>query len=102
MGNGVGAKGRLKQPPRKGSRSLLDVVHAEGDHAADVVIVDPGDDWIIPDRNEHMAVDYSLFAGMGCLGRHRTVLLRGAVAYEDGKILDDARRGVFLRGSLPA
>ena len=31
-----------------------------------------------------------------------TVLLRGAVAYEDGKILDDARRGVFLRGSLPA
>jgi len=30
------------------------------------------------------------------------VLLRGAVAYEDGKILDDARRGVFLRGSLPA
>ena len=46
--------------------------------------------------------DYSLFAGMGCLGRHRTVLLRGAVAYEDGKILDDARRGVFLRGSLPA
>lgn len=69
---------------------------------ADVVIVDPGDDWIIPDRNEHMAVDYSLFAGMGCLGRHRTVLLRGAVAYEDGKILDDARRGVFLRGSLPA
>ncbi|MFQ9491109.1 MAG: hypothetical protein ACLR0N_09425 [Bilophila wadsworthia] len=61
-----------------------------------------GDDWIIPDRNEHMAVDYSLFAGMGCLGRHRTVLLRGAVAYEDGKILDDARRGVFLRGSLPA
>ena len=69
---------------------------------ADVVIVDPGDGWIIPDRNEHMAVDYSLFAGMGCLGRHRTVLLRGAVAYEDGKILDDARRGVFLRGSLPA
>ena len=68
---------------------------------ADVVIVDPGDDWIIPDRNEHMAVDYSLFAGMGCLGRHRTVLLRGAVAYEDGKILDDARRGVFLHGSLP-
>ena len=47
-------------------------------------------------------MDYSLFAGMGCLGRHRTVLLRGAVAYEDGKILDDARRGVFLRGSLPA
>ena len=69
---------------------------------ADVVIVDPGDGWIIPDRNEHMAVDYSLFAGMGCLGRHRTVLLRGAVAYEDGKILDDARRGVFLRGSLSA
>ena len=31
-----------------------------------------------------------------------TVLLRGAVAYEDGKILDDARRGVFLRGSLSA
>ena len=27
---------------------------------ADVVIVDPGDGWIIPDRNEHMAVDYSL------------------------------------------
>ena len=39
MGNGVGAEGRLKQPPRKGSRSLLDVVHAEGDHAADVVVV---------------------------------------------------------------
>ena len=68
---------------------------------ADVVIVDPGEDWIVPDKNEHMAVDYSLFAGMRCLGRQRTVLLRGEVAYEDGHILDGTRRGAFLRGSLP-
>lgn len=69
---------------------------------ADAVIVEPGADWIIPEKNEHMAVDYSLFAGRPCLGRHRTVLLRGRVAYDRGRILDDARRGVFLPGRLPA
>ena len=68
---------------------------------ADAVIVEPGADWIIPEKNENMAVDYSLFAGKPCLGRHRTVLLRGRVAYDQGRILDDARRGVFLPGCRP-
>lgn len=64
---------------------------------ADAVIVEPGESWIIPDRNEHMAVDYSLFAGMQCLGKHRTVLLRGAVVYDRGTLLN-TRHGVFLPG----
>lgn len=69
---------------------------------ANVIIIDPGGDWTTPDRNEHMAVDCNLFAGMDCLSRRRTMLLRGVITHEDGKILDDARRGVFLCGNLPA
>ena len=69
---------------------------------ADAVIVEPGADSIIPRKTSTWPWTTDLFAGKPCLGRHRTVLLRGRVAYDQGRILDDARRGVFLPGCRPS
>lgn len=57
------------------------------------IFVDPGEEWIVPDRNESMAVDSFSRAYLASAGSDRTI--RGEVS-ESGKIRADTRRGIFL------
>lgn len=65
---------------------------------ADMVLVDPGLPLAVPERNPHLTVDYSLFAGRQCLGGPVTVLRRGEIVCERGKITG-AQPGRFLPAS---
>lgn len=53
---------------------------------ADMVLVDPGWPRKIPERDPHLAVDYSLFAGRQCFGGPVAVLRRGKIVCERGKM----------------
>ena len=78
--------------PRKGS--------LEPGADADIVLFDPGAEWIIPDQNPHLAVDYSLFAGRVCKGRPDKVFLRGHLVADGEKLVESRPRGGFVPGKL--
>lgn len=63
---------------------------------ADIVIFDPDDTGCITAAAQHQAVDYTPYEGFETRGRVETVLLSGAVAVEDGRVVKTGR-GRFVR-----
>ena len=78
--------------PRKGT------IAAGSD--ADIVIWDPKATQTLSAKTHHMRVDYNPYEGRKVKGRAVTVLSRGEVIVDDGKLLGKKGRGKFLkRGS---
>lgn len=65
---------------------------------ADIVLLDPGASFVIPEHNPHLAVDYSLFAGQTCVGQPTRVFLRGQLAVDNGTPVAQTPRGRFVPG----
>ena len=74
--------------PRKGSVS----VGAD----ADLVVWDPKARKTISSAHQVSAIDYNVFEGIACEGLPRTVLSRGDVVVEGGKVLAEPGRGRFV------
>ncbi len=63
---------------------------------ADIVVFDPNVHTSITVENAHSNVDYSMYEGMKLLGGIRTVISRGEVIVDDGKLYAAAGRGRFM------
>jgi len=74
--------------PRKG------VVRAGAD--ADVVIWDPKAKKTISAKTQESRIEYNVFEGFECEGLPRTVISRGKVAYDNGKVLAKAGDGAYI------
>ncbi len=55
---------------------------------ADIVLVDPGRIWTIPEKNPHLRVDYSLFSGRQCVGAPSAVLRCGELVCRYGDLFN--------------
>lgn len=64
---------------------------------ADIVIFDPNKEHKISAKTHHMNVDYSAYEGWPVTGKCETVLLRGKVAIDQGKVFIDKGYGQFLK-----
>jgi dihydropyrimidinase len=63
---------------------------------ADLVIFDPEEKHTMSVNNHHMNCDYSAYEGLEVTGKTKTVILRGAVAIEDGKALVGKGFGKYI------
>jgi dihydropyrimidinase len=75
--------------PRKG-------IIKEGSEA-DLVLLDPAEQWTIRREEIHANVDYSLYEGMKLRGAVDTVISRGTVLLRNGIFSAEAGRGRFLK-----
>ena len=64
---------------------------------ADIVIFDPNERHTLSAQSHHMNVDYSAYEGHEVRGKCKTVILRGKVAIDDGKVLIQKGYGQFVR-----
>ena len=64
---------------------------------ADLVIFDPNMKHSLSAKTHHMNVDYSAYEGWELTGKCETVLLRGKVAIDGGKVLIEKGYGVFVK-----
>jgi dihydropyrimidinase len=64
---------------------------------ADIVIFDPEEKHTISAETHHHNCDYSAYEGWEVTGKSKTVLLRGKIAIEDGKVCIPKGYGRFLR-----
>jgi len=64
---------------------------------ADIVIFDPEKKHTISAKTHHQHCDYSAYEGWEVIGKAKTVLLRGQVAIDDGKVLIDKGYGKFFK-----
>ena len=69
---------------------------------ADLVLFDPNAEQTISAKTHHMRVDYSMFEGIRVKGAPRTVLSRGRVVVDGGKLLGKPGSGEFLRRQIYA
>lgn len=69
---------------------------------ADLVIFDPTEKHTLSAKTHHMNVDYSAYEGWEVTGKVKTVLLRGQVAVDHGKVLVDKGYGRFLKRNKAA
>ena len=67
---------------------------------ADLLIVDPAAERVLPGRNPYLKTDYSLYAGRRCAGAPVLAMQRGRVVMRDGKVLAEAGAGRFLPGEV--
>lgn len=74
--------------PKKG-------VLKEGSYG-DVVVIDPDREVTLSDASVHTAADYSTFSGMRLKGYPVLTILRGTIAYRDGKFLLGDPAGKFI------
>jgi dihydropyrimidinase len=65
---------------------------------ADLVIWDPDATRLVRAAELHMATDYSPFNGMEVIGWPETVLVRGHVVIDRGRLVDARPRGMAVRG----
>lgn len=79
--------------PRKGT------IAAGSD--ADIVIWDPKATQTLSAKTHHMRVDYNPYEGRKVKGKAVTVLSRGEVIVDDGKLLGKRGRGKFLKRGSP-
>lgn len=66
---------------------------------ADIVILDPNEEWTISASNLHMNTDFSPFEGLKVHGQIYATLSRGEVIFEKGSFKGREGRGKFLRRS---
>ncbi|MBI2252856.1 MAG: dihydropyrimidinase [Armatimonadetes bacterium] len=64
---------------------------------ADLVIFDPQVKDIITASKLKSSVDYTAFEGFEIQGKPRTVLIRGKIAYEEGKYIGKQGKGKFIK-----
>lgn len=64
---------------------------------ADLVILDPSERHTLSAKTHHMNVDYSAYEGHEVQGKCKTVILRGKVAIDDGKVLIEKGYGQYVR-----
>ncbi len=64
---------------------------------ADIVIFDPNVRHTISAKTHHMNVDYSAYEGWQVQGKCRTVILRGKVAIDNGKVQVEKGYGEYVR-----
>ena len=77
--------------PRKGSLGI--------GSDADIVIFDPVKKHTISAKTHHMNVDYSAYEGWEVTGKVETVLSRGKIAIENGKLKVQKGHGQYIRRS---
>ena len=63
---------------------------------ADAVIFDPNEEWTISAAGLHTAADFTPYEGWRIKGRVTTVLLRGEVLLENGKLIKEPGVGRFV------
>lgn len=66
---------------------------------ADLIIFDPNEEHTISAETHHMNVDYSGYEGWKVKGKCKSVLLRGAVAIDNGEARIDKGFGKFVKRS---
>jgi len=64
---------------------------------ADVVVFDPKEQHKISAKTHHMNVDYSGYEGWKVTGKVKTVILRGQVAIDEGKVKVKKGYGQFIK-----
>ncbi len=64
---------------------------------ADIVVVNPFEEWVITKENQHSNATYTLYEGMRITGKIEKVFLRGELAIDEGECLGSPGDGVFLR-----
>ncbi|MDT7684401.1 MAG: dihydropyrimidinase, partial [Pseudonocardiales bacterium] len=64
---------------------------------ADIVVFDPNRSTVLSVENQVSLVDYCAFEGREVHGVPETVLSRGRVVYEDGKVTGKPGDGQFIR-----
>lgn len=64
---------------------------------ADLVIFDPNEKHTLSVKSHHMNVDYSAYEGWEVQGKCKTMILRGKVAVDNGKVLIDKGYGEFVK-----
>lgn len=64
---------------------------------ADLVIFDPNHKHTISAQTHHMNVDYSAYEGWKLTGKCKTIILRGQVAIDDGKVCIEKGYGKFIK-----
>ena len=74
--------------PRKGTLSI--------GADADIIVFDPNEKHTISAKTHHHNTDYSAYEGWEVTGKCKTVILRGRVAVEDGKMHLEKGYGQFL------
>ncbi|MFK4824505.1 dihydropyrimidinase [Paenochrobactrum sp. BZR 588] len=63
---------------------------------ADLIIWDPKAQKTISAKTQHSSIDYNVFEGMELTGLPRTVLSRGRIAFDQGKVLAEPGDGRFI------
>lgn len=63
---------------------------------ADLVIFDPNEQHVLSAKTHHMNVDYSAYEGWKVQGKCKTVILRGRVAIDNGKVGVEKGYGAFV------
>ncbi|MCF8068987.1 MAG: amidohydrolase family protein [Desulfobacterales bacterium] len=66
---------------------------------ADMVVFDPEIIRTIPEKNEYLNVDYSMYEGRECKGAPVLVMQRGNILMENGVLKGEAGQGEFLPGN---
>lgn len=63
---------------------------------ADIVVWDPEVEWTLTEKDRQSACDYCPMEGTKIKGRAKQVYLRGELAAENGKVLEE-NRGIYVR-----
>ena len=64
---------------------------------ADLIIFDPAVEHVISAKTHHMNVDYSAYEGWKLKGKCKTVILRGSIAVDEGKVKIKKGYGKFIK-----
>ncbi|RKX86524.1 MAG: hypothetical protein DRP57_01325 [Spirochaetes bacterium] len=64
---------------------------------ADIVIIDPDEEWIVSKGNQHSNASYTLFEGKTILGRVKHVFSRGRLVVNGNSFLGESGWGEFLK-----
>ncbi|MFQ5632438.1 MAG: amidohydrolase family protein, partial [bacterium] len=63
---------------------------------ADLVVWDPGQEWMIPESGLHSNADWSPYAGLRIAGQVDCTILRGEILVEQGEFCGDSYQGELL------